>query len=306
MQAGIRTIRHFGVTMSDLAEARDFIDAFGLDPTERDGVLIARCEGLDADQMQFLEGNGRAIHHITFGTDQGALDELARRAEAAGAVLVDGDGPGLWTRDPDGTLVNVIDEPEATPRAFVDWPSNQCGRAERIDVAMWENLPTVIKPRRLMHGLSFVSDLDASERFYTEALGMALADRAPGKATFLHGGSGDHHVFGLVASDRPGMHHIAFEVDHVDACVIGGELMARKGYTEQWGLGRHNLGSNYFNYVRAPHGLWFEYSCDIDQITQAWVGKDQMAKPWAWGPAVPADFTDNTTEGTTANPVRAE
>jgi len=36
------------------------------------------------------------------------------------------------------------------------------------------------------------------------------------------------------------------------------------------------------------------------------VGKDQMAKPWAWGPAVPADFTDNTTEGTTANPVRAE
>ncbi len=294
---GIRTLRHLAIETPDVDAVRAFTTSFGLEASERGDEVVLRCTGRDQDQIMVREGRHRQVHHAQFGVLPGQLGALQQQIEAAGVALVDAPAgsseEGLWVRDPDGYLLHIVDEQPAPTRPYPDWPLNQGGRMERFDVAMWEHLPTAAMPRRLMHCLLFVSDQTASERFYLDALGLRLSDRVPGKATFLNGTEGDHHIFGLVQSNGPGLHHAAWEVDNLDSIVVGAEHMARDGYRDGWGLGRHNLGSNYFHYVRGPRNLWFEYSCDIDQVTEAWVGKDQGGKPWAWGPPAPADFTDN-------------
>jgi catechol 2,3-dioxygenase-like lactoylglutathione lyase family enzyme len=295
--ARIRNLRHLSIETVDVDAVREFSTSFGLDVTERGEHLVLRCEGRDQDQILVREGRHRQIHHVEFGVDPGSLDEMARQIEKAGVALVDapeGEDPsGLWLHDPDGNLLHLVDAepaPAAPPPYFA---TNQAGRSERVDVAMWELLPTQATPRRLMHCLAFVSDQDRSEQFYIGVLGLRLSDRIQGKATFLNGTTGDHHIFGLVTADGPGLHHAAWEVDTVDTIAVGAEQMARNGWTDGWGFGRHNLGSNFFHYFRGPHNLWFEYSCDIDQVTEKWVGKEQHVKPWAWGPPAPQDFTDN-------------
>lgn len=295
--AHIRNLRHIAMETVDVDSTREFTTAFGLEASERGNEIVLRCEGRDQDQFIIREGKHRQIHHLEFGVLPGELDEMATQIEGAGVRLIDApagsDESGLWVRDPDGNAVHIVDEEPAPPREFPYWPLNQAGRLERFDVSMWELLPTEARPRRLMHCLSFVSDQKRAEQFYFNALGLQLADRIEGKATFMRAPSGDHHTFGLVVSDRPGLHHAAWECDNIDSIVVGAQNMHRAGYTDGWGLGRHNLGSNYFHYLRGPRNLWFEYSCDIDQVTDNWVARDHHVKPWAWGPPAPADFTDN-------------
>jgi catechol 2,3-dioxygenase-like lactoylglutathione lyase family enzyme len=294
----VRSIRHLALQTPDIDDVRGFGTAFGLDVADRGNDLVMRCQGREQDQIRVREAAKRGVHHVQFGVEPGALEDFSRRVELAGIKLHDapdgGDEGGVWLRDPDGHHIHVVDTPEAEPRPFPYWPVNFGGRNERVDIAQWEVLPTEVHPRRLMHALIFASDINASERFYQEVLGLRLSDRIPAAVTFMNGTRGDHHIFGLVRSDRPGIHHVAWEVDNVDSVVVGAAQMAENGYRDGWGLGRHNLGSNYFHYTRGPRNLWFEYSCDIDQVTEAWQGTDQKVKPWAWGPPAPHDFTDNT------------
>ena len=243
---GIRTLRHLAIETPDVDAVRAFTTSFGLEASERGDEVVLRCTGRDQDQIMVREGRHRQVHHAQFGVLPGQLGALQQQIEAAGVALVDAPAgsseEGLWVRDPDGYLLHIVDEQPAPTRPYPDWPLNQGGRMERFDVAMWEHLPTAAMPRRLMHCLLFVSDQTASERFYLDALGLRLSDRVPGKATFLNGTEGDHHIFGLVQSNGPGLHHAAWEVDNLDSIVVGAEHMARDGYRDGWGLGRHNLG----------------------------------------------------------------
>jgi hypothetical protein len=69
-----------------------------------------------------------------------------------------------------------------------------------------------------------------------------------------------------------------------------------EGHPERhvWGLGRHQLGSNFFWYLKDPAGNFSEYFSDMDCILD-----DQLWKPgvwegaralYSWGPPVPPSF----------------
>jgi len=80
---------------------------------------------------------------------------------------------------------------------------------------------------RLNHAVLFVSDLERSLRFWTEAFGMQIAAREPrADAAFLRlPRSGNHHdlgLFGVGATAEPrrrgtvGLYHLAWQVDTID------------------------------------------------------------------------------------------
>jgi catechol-2,3-dioxygenase len=82
-------------------------------------------------------------------------------------------------------------------------------------------------PVRLNHAVLFVADLQRSERFYTDVLGMVVAAREPrAKAAFLRlPRSGNHHdlgLFGVGPSAAPkhrggiGLYHLAWQLDTVE------------------------------------------------------------------------------------------
>ena len=71
-------------------------------------------------------------------------------------------------------------------------------------------------------------------------------------ATFCHIDRGetpvDHHSFFMTSNATAHVHHCSFEIHDVDTQYLGHTWLAQKGYESVWGVGRHILGSQIFDY----------------------------------------------------------
>src|ERR1700730_2721806 len=69
--------------------------------------------------------------------------------------------------------------------------------------------------------------------------------------------------------------------------------MRAQGYHHVWGLGRHLLGSQLFDYWRDPDGFELEHYTDGDLFTadfETTYSPFDMSSLWAWGDDVPASM----------------
>jgi hypothetical protein len=150
---------------------------------------------------------------------------------------------------------------------------------------------------------------DEDVAFYTEKFNFVPSDvlHAPGNSgmdvmTFLHLDLGeeytDHHTLFVARAppDLPAtiMHHTAFEVDDFDTQLLGHEYLLSKGYTLSWGIGRHILGSQIFDYWKDPSGFTIEHYADGDLVnvhTKTLRQEDQGPNTLSmWGPNLPEVF----------------
>jgi len=293
----VKGLTHYGLEVPSLEAGQSFYRTFGLQVIEHDGALMVRCEGRDQDQTVLTEGAKKRLHHVAFAVDEGSLPEWQRHLESLRVTITDPPagvpGDGLWFRDPDGNQVTLLEGALAPWRSFGDYPMNVGDEVRRVDRARWQTAGEKPAPRRLGHMLIFTSDIARAEDFYGRVLGLRLSDRIPGLATFMNAGTGDHHVFGFIASTHPGLHHSSWEVANIDQIAVGAQSMAESGYRTGWGLGRHTLGSNFFHYVRDPWGSWIEYFSDMDRITENWQARDWDIPPAVWCPVMPGEFLHN-------------
>jgi cytochrome P450 family 619 len=58
----------------------------------------------------------------------------------------------------------------------------------------------------------------------------------------------DHHCFFFFEGPKFHVHHSSFETHDFDAQVLGHDWLRQKGYTNCWGVGRHIMGSQIFDY----------------------------------------------------------
>jgi hypothetical protein len=58
----------------------------------------------------------------------------------------------------------------------------------------------------------------------------------------------DHHCFFFFEGPKMHVHHSSFETHDFDAQVLGHDWLRHKGYTNCWGVGRHVMGSQIFDY----------------------------------------------------------
>ncbi|MEQ8493212.1 MAG: glyoxalase, partial [Gammaproteobacteria bacterium] len=88
--------------------------------------------------------------------------------------------------------------------------------------------------------------------------------------------------------------HAAFEVVDADAVGMGQRVLRDAGWRHAWGMGRHVLGSQIFDYWEDPWGDKHEHYCDGDRFTTAVptgvhpAAREDMAQ---WGQPMPASFT---------------
>jgi catechol 2,3-dioxygenase-like lactoylglutathione lyase family enzyme len=157
----------------------------------------------------------------------------------------------------------------------------------------------VVNPTRLAHLALFTPNVSRAVNFYASALGLLLADRSREIIAFTYGRHGsDHHLLAFLDNPGAGLHHSSWDVGGVSAIGLAAERLRAAGHSHNWGLGKHVLGSNFFNYTRDTTGQWWEHICHIDYIPEnvAWDGGDYDGEDgfYLWGPAVPADFATNT------------
>lgn len=103
----------------------------------------------------------------------------------------------------------------------------------------------------------------------------------------------DHHCFFLSMNPTAHVHHASFEVHDFDTQNLGHQWLAQKGYKSVWGVGRHVLGSQIFDYWWDTTGNMIEHYADGDLVTcetpiaYVQAGSESLA---VWGPELPASF----------------
>ncbi|KAK3074168.1 hypothetical protein LTR53_003638 [Teratosphaeriaceae sp. CCFEE 6253] len=106
----------------------------------------------------------------------------------------------------------------------------------------------------------------------------------------------DHHSF-YIKPARPGIEpavtHAAFEIHDFDVQQLGHQFLAEKGYELCWGVGRHVLGSQVFDYWFDTSRFMVEHYADGDlvncntPVANVQAGRNALA---IWGPPTPAIF----------------
>jgi catechol 2,3-dioxygenase-like lactoylglutathione lyase family enzyme len=248
------------------------------------------------EQLKIVQASRRRLEELVVGAD--TPDDIDRITAALRRldVPVVRDAHRLRAVDP-GTEVTVTVEvdPRIAQTAPAPVPYNAPGRAERPNVRAPGVLREgVVRPRRLGHVVLGSTDQEASQRFFTEGIGFKVSDLVRGSAAFMRC-STDHHNVLVQQAPLTFLHHSSWQVDDVDQVGRGATRMLQ-GHPERhvWGLGRHQVGSNFFWYLRDPAGNFSEYYSDMDCIVD-----DQLWSPgvwegaralYNWGPPVPPSF----------------
>ena len=113
----ISGLHHYALEVPDLAVAEGFLQDFGLETGEKDGSLVAMCPGRQQEQVRLVEAPAKRLHHVTFTLRPGTTDAVREALERSGTPVIEpppgATEDGLWLRDPDGTAVQLLDEPQA-------------------------------------------------------------------------------------------------------------------------------------------------------------------------------------------------
>jgi catechol-2,3-dioxygenase len=274
----------YGLEVPDLEVADAFYSAFGLESQHLGASRQLRSKHTGPADIVLLKGAQKKLHHLSFAIRDIDTVRFAEHLEASGIPVTTPPfgaiREGLWFQDHWGTWINLV--PVETKPPVLELPPRTF--EPRVDRHYWQELERETKPNRLGHMLMFTHDYARVEGFFLDVLGMRIADRVPGKVTFLSAGTGirDHHCFGLIPSTHRGFQHSSFQVDSVDAIGFGALQMQKAGYKDGFGLGRHALASNLFYYIRDPWGSWVEYYSDMDKISESWETRDWNGLPYIW------------------------
>lgn len=266
----------------DLTRMRGFLDDFGLTVTEAaDSRLIARGSG-PAPVAHITELGEPGFAGVGFRA--ASLEDLERLAASEGVATEPFDAPGggrrLVLTDPDGHTVEVVagQAPAEPQEIAAGQPWNRAAEKARLR-SVKRIAAGAANVVRLGHVVLNVSDFRASERWYKDRFGFITSDEiqlAPEFAigAFLRCDRGealtDHHTLFLVQSPNgPGFNHAAFEVADLDDLMRGHQRLKDSGRHAEWGVGRHILGSQVFDYWRDPWGHTLEHWTDGDLFTAA-------------------------------------
>jgi catechol 2,3-dioxygenase-like lactoylglutathione lyase family enzyme len=280
-------VAHVRFRAPDLEKMRSFLLDFG---------MVDSVPEQPAGQL-FMRGTGRAP--FLHSTEQGEAGfaalgiwvrdtaDLERLAAHDGVPVehFDAPGGGLVVRltDPDGFVIEAIAEQQPLPAnaRTVPYPEPWNHGGEHPRVTRFRRVkqgPSHVL--RLGHCVLGVTNFRRSEQWYKERFGFVTSDEiqpAPGVAigAFMRADRGeepcDHHT--LFLFERPGapaqFMHSAFEVADLDDLMAGHDYLVEAGWHAHWGVGRHILGSQVFDYWNDPFGHEIEHWTDGDQLKTA-------------------------------------
>lgn len=278
----IEDIAHVRFTAPDLAAMRAFLVEFGLTPVvETETALYAR--GAGAAPFVHATSLGEP-GFAALGLRAASLADLETLAAAERASVEDLDAPGggkvVRLADPDGRTVEVVaGQAPAEPLPLPPEPVRNTAAARARLRAPTRIAPGPAQVARLGHAVLEVGDFRTAEAWYKDRFGLITSDEiemAPGMAigAFLRCDRGDtptdhHTLFLLQGRAGPAFNHAAFEVAGLDDLMRGHTHLKTAGRTPAWGVGRHILGSQVFDYWKDPWGHELEHWTDGDLYTAA-------------------------------------
>ncbi|KAL2861193.1 Glyoxalase/Bleomycin resistance protein/Dihydroxybiphenyl dioxygenase [Aspergillus lucknowensis] len=304
------------------AFARDF--GFVEDSRDEENQIIY-YRGYGPDKCVYVarkSPNGRSHFGgvaFTAQTEEDFLkaSKLATATTAAEPYTGPGGGRIVTVESPSGTKVHVlwgVKERPVPSRAETQTEVHKGGyntalqKTRKGEFQRFKPGPAMI--HKLGHVGYVTAMFDEDVAFYTQAFNFVPSDvlyeedSATGTQTdaltFMHLDHGqeyvDHHTVFLSRapqdfSGKHKMHHCSFEVEDFDTQLLGHEYLLRKKWTPIWGVGRHVLGSQIFDYWKDPSGFAIEHYADGDLVNEDnETGRERSegaASMYIWGPLRP-------------------
>jgi catechol 2,3-dioxygenase-like lactoylglutathione lyase family enzyme len=288
----------------NLEQQKAFLQDFGMVVAEHSGTNLY-MRGFGSEPYIYVAHHGSKAGFLGAGFVVESKDELNRLSVETGVKVEEIDGPGAGQRirltDPDGFLVDLVHgrtelEPLDTRREAL--PVNLPHTKKRINHGQRAPLqPSAIE--RFGHYVLMVSDFDTSWKWYRRHLGLLPTDvlcSATGKPVLAFSrldkgdAPADHHAVVLAGGPQAAYMHSAYETLDQDAIGQGQQYLKLKGWKHFWGLGRHILGSQIFDYWLDPYGHEVEHYADGDVFDNSYPTQYHLLDRgglWSWGDDVP-------------------
>ena len=300
----IQDIAYVRFSAPDLDEMEAFLVDFGMVRAERTSDTLY-MRGLDEDPFLHVTHQGEP-HFVAAGFEAASVKDLETLAQQENASIVQLDGPGggsvVRLSDPNGFEIEVVAGRTAVARIETPKPAPINDAHATLRLNALKRLPRgPSHVKRLGHCVLNVNNFRESEAWYKSRFGLVTSDEinlgSPEQVlgAFLRCDRGpipsDHHTLFLLGTGKPGFNHAAFEVADFDDLMCGHDWLKEKGRRHEWGVGRHLLGSQIFDYWRDPWRHTLEHWTDGDLLDAAWgsrISSIQEVVGTQWGSMAPS------------------
>ena len=292
----------------DLDKQEEFLTAFGMVRADRTKNALYMRGTDPAHHLHVTELGEPKFVGIAFHA--GSLEDLEKLARVEGASPIEeidepGGGKRVRLTDPDGYQIEIIHGMEQLPKIPLNRPPVNTGedKTQRRNALYYKGVergPSHVK--RFGHFVLMTPNFEKMLGWYRDTLGFRCSDdvyadskdNIVGSFNRLDRGDDyvDHHAFFCIRGDKSGLNHFSYEAADIDDIMIGHEHMKSKGYEHFWGIGRHSLGSQVFDYWGDPWGRVHEHWADTDVLNASippnLIGRHELNGPW--GEPIPAKF----------------
>jgi catechol 2,3-dioxygenase-like lactoylglutathione lyase family enzyme len=265
----------------DLDAMEEFLTHFGMIRAARTPTALY-MRGTDPMHHLHVTEKGDPAF-VGFAWHAASEEDLHRLAKSPGASPLEtidepGGGKRVRLKEPNGYQIEVVHgiappAPVAVSRHAVNNGADMLRR--KGELFRPKQGPSQVK--RIGHGVLSTPKLDETVRWFRDTLGLIGSDDLYAGAenniigSFNRCDRGaeyvDHHVFFCLKHERVGLNHLSFEVQDIDDVFIGHRYLRDLGkYEHMWGIGRHLLGSNVYDYWADPWGRVHEHWSDSDRL----------------------------------------
>ena len=292
----------------DLDAQEEFLTHFGMVRADRTKNALYMRGTDPAHHIHVTEkGDPGFIGIAYYAASEEDLHKVARVPGASGVEDIDEPGGGKRVRlkEPNGYQIEVVWGIQQLPKIPVNRDPMNTGTEPLRRAGKLMRLPKQPTPiRRIGHGVMGSPKLKETVHWFRDTLGFICSDDVYVESkdnligSFNRCDRGDefvdHHVFFCIKHDRAGLNHFSFEVHDVDDVFTGHEIMEKVGkYEHMWGIGRHLLGSQVYDYWADPWGRVHERWADTDRLNARTPGNllsAEEALVSQWGERPPDKF----------------
>jgi catechol 2,3-dioxygenase-like lactoylglutathione lyase family enzyme len=257
-------LTHFGMVRADRTQHALYMR--GTDPTHHIHVTE--------------KGDPGFIGMAYYAASEEDLHKVARVPGASGVEDIDEPGGGKRVRlkEPNGYQIEVVWGIQQLPPIPVSRAPMNTGTEPLRRAGKLMRLPQDPTPiKRIGHGVMGSPRLKDTVQWFRDTLGFICSDDVYVESqdnligSFNRCDRGDeyvdHHVFFCLKHEQVGLNHFSFEVHDVDDVFAGHQRLEELGkYEHMWGIGRHLLGSQVYDYWADPWGRVHERWADTDRL----------------------------------------
>ena len=295
----------------DLDVAEEFLTRFGMKRADRTATALYMRGTDPAHHIHVTEkGEPKFVGLAYYAESEDDLERLAKAPGASEVEAIDEPGGGKRVRltEPNGYQIEVVHGIATLPAIEAKRQKLNTGEAPLSRAGELMRLPKgPSHVKRIGHGVLMTPKFHETVGWFREMLGFVCSDDVyAGEKNNLIGSFNrcdrgdayvDHHVFFCLNHAKTGLNHLSFEVPDIDDVAMGHDYLAQfDKYEHMWGIGRHVLGSQVYDYWADPWGRVHEHWADSDRLNLA-NGSNLVAAEEAltsqWGEAPPAKFIDH-------------